>query len=117
MRMASMVGIEASKTLIRPFAQRHPIGLVAIALLVGGALVWAKPWRGYLKPALLAGLLPQLLSKTMALVPMESWMSILATLTQGPAPQAQAETSAAEDPVAVQASPVDHAAIDPAVLH
>ncbi len=82
LHVAGVVAADAVKTLIRPIAQRHPIALVAGALVLGGLLVWTKPWRGILKPALLAGLLPQLLTKVMAVVPLESWLAVMASFTQ-----------------------------------
>lgn len=91
LHVAGVVAADAAKTLIGPVAQRHPIALVAGALLLGGVLVWAKPWRGILKPALLAGLLPQLLSKAMAVVPVESWLAVLSSLTRQAAPAATPE--------------------------
>ncbi|MBC7992855.1 MAG: hypothetical protein H7Z15_06390 [Rhizobacter sp.] len=90
MHVAGVVAADAANTLIRPVAQRHPIALVFGALVLGGLVVWAKPWRGFLKPALLVGLLPQLLSKAMAAVPLESWLTMLSSLTQKkdqPAPE------------------------------
>lgn len=39
---------------INPVAQRNPVGLVAGAFLLGGLLVWARPWRVSIGPALLA---------------------------------------------------------------
>lgn len=91
LHVAGVVAADAAKTLIGPVAQRHPIALVAGALLLGAVLVWAKPWRGILKPALLAGLLPQLLSKAMAVVPIESWLAVLSSLTRQAAPAAAPE--------------------------
>ncbi len=102
LHVAGVVAADAAKTLIRPIAQRHPIALLAGALLLGGVLVWAKPWRGILKPALLAGLLPQLLSKAMAVVPVESWLAVLSALTRQAAPAAAPETSPAPDATAAQ---------------
>ncbi|MEO8155490.1 MAG: hypothetical protein ABI605_20675 [Rhizobacter sp.] len=82
MRLATLVATDAAKTLVRPLAQRNPLGLVLGALVVGGVLAWVKPWRGIIKPALFAGLLPQIISRAMAQVPVESWMSVLMTLAQ-----------------------------------
>jgi hypothetical protein len=84
MRVAGMVALDASKTLLRPLIQRNPVGLVLGAVVVGGLIAWAKPWRGVLKPALFAGLLPQLISKALANVPTESWMAVLTALAQQP---------------------------------
>jgi len=77
-----MVAVDASTALVRPWAQRHPIGLVMGALLVGGALAWSRPWRWLLTPALLAGLVPQMFSRFMAAVPSQAWVSVLASLMQ-----------------------------------
>lgn len=104
LHVAGVVAADAAKTLIGPVAQRHPIALVAGALLLGAVLVWAKPWRGILKPALLAGLLPQLLSKAMAVVPIESWLAVLSSLTRQAAPAAAPEPNPKPDtPQAPQA--------------
>ena len=91
LHVAGVMTADAAKTLIGPVAQRHPIALVAGALVLGGLVVWAKPWRGILKPALLAGLLPQLLSKAVAVVPVESWLAVLSSLTREAAPAAAPE--------------------------
>ncbi|MHB8948125.1 MAG: hypothetical protein ACYC4S_03555 [Rhodoferax sp.] len=76
-RVASVLAGETVKTVVQPLAQRHPIGLVVGALLLGGALAWARPWRLLFTSSLLAGLLPQLLSKTVAQIPIQSWMMVL----------------------------------------
>ncbi len=82
LRLAGMVAADATAAAVRPMAQRNPLGLVLAALLVGGALAWSRPWRWLLTPALVAGLVPQLFSKLMALVPLQSWIAVLASLTQ-----------------------------------
>lgn len=78
LRIASMLAADAVKAV----AQRHPLGLVLGALLLGGLLGWSRPWRRILTPALFAGLLPQLLSKAMSHVPTQSWMAVLTSLAQ-----------------------------------
>ncbi len=96
LHVAGTVASDAVNTLIRPFARRHPIALVAGALVLGGLLVWAKPWRGILKPALLVGLLPQLLTKLIAVVPLESWLAVLASFTQKKSEQPPPSTAKTE---------------------
>lgn len=61
LHVATMVAADAAKAVVRPVARRHPWGLVLGAALVGGLIVWGRPWRWGFKPALFAGLLPQLL--------------------------------------------------------
>lgn len=82
LRVASMLTADAVKSLAQTTAQRHPLGLVAGGLVLGGLLAWGRPWRLLLTPALLAGLMPQLLSKALSLVPPGSWMVVLASLAQ-----------------------------------
>lgn len=60
LRLAAIVATSAASAAIQPIAQRHPLGLVAGAAVLGGLIVWCRPWR-WSRPALLAGLLPQLL--------------------------------------------------------
>jgi hypothetical protein len=98
MRLASMVGSEAARTLIQPMAKRHPLALVAGAMVLGAAVVWAKPWRWGLKPALFTGLLSQLASKALAQVPVASWLAMLSELTPRPRPDAPVGASTANPP-------------------
>lgn len=78
----TLVG-DALQAVVRPMARRHPLGLVVGALLVGGLLVSGRAWRWILTPTLLAGLVPQLLTKAVALVPAQSWLAVLDALARG----------------------------------
>lgn len=80
LHFAGTLAANTASGMMRPMARRSPYRLVFAALAVGGLLYWVKPWRGLLKPALLAGLLPHLVSRAVAHVPMESWMSTLMTM-------------------------------------
>ena len=71
----------AARASMQPLAQRNPVGLVLLAAVLGAALVWSRPWRWLLKPALFAGLVPQIASKLVRHVPMESWMGFFSTVT------------------------------------
>ena len=82
LRIASLVASDAANAVVRPLARSNPIGLMLGALLLGGLFAWSRPWRWILTPALFAGLLPQIVSKAMASVPAQSWMAVLASLTQ-----------------------------------
>ncbi len=84
LRVPAMVGAEAVAAVARPMAQRNPLGLVTAAFLFGVVLAWRRPWRWIIKPALFAGLMPQLVSKVFGPLPRLSWMSLLASLAQQP---------------------------------
>ena len=91
LRLASVVAADATAAVVRPIAQRNPLGLVVAALLLGGALAWTRPWRWLLKPvslAGLAGLAPPLVSRIIAGLPTQSWLALLTLLTQ-PKPERQ----------------------------
>ena len=82
LRVACMVAADATKSVLQPMAQKNPLALVLGALVLGGLLAWSRPWRWLIKPALFAGLLPQLVSKALAHVPSRSWLSVLTSLMQ-----------------------------------
>lgn len=114
-RVAGTVAADAVKAGLQPVAQRHPIALVLGAVVVGGLIVWARPWRGILRPALLAGLLPQLMSKAMEHLPVESWLAVLSSLAKQPAATKAGSAATASSP---QAAPAQDAGKPPqAPLH
>jgi len=78
MRAAVHVASEAGNAVAKPIAQHNPLALVAIAAVFGAVLAWSRPWRWALKPALFAGLLPQLVSRVVANLPLESWLAVFA---------------------------------------
>jgi hypothetical protein len=104
-RLASLLGKEAVMTVFRPLARNNPVGLVVGAVAFGAVIVWLKPWRGLLKPALFAGLLPHLLSKAVMHVPTESWLAVLTSLAQTPGPQARPATAAGAVPAGAAGTP------------
>lgn len=61
LRAVATVAAGAATVAIKPLAARHPWELVAGALVLGGLLAWARPWRWSLTPVLFAGVFPQLL--------------------------------------------------------
>lgn len=69
LRLVSEVTIDAARAVVQPVAQRHPVVLVAGAAAVGALLVWSQPWRWLLTPALLAGLLPKVISHALKSAP------------------------------------------------
>ena len=72
LRIGFVVASSAAKALARPIAQRNPLGLVLGTFLLGGLVMWSRPWRWLLKPALFAGLLPQLVNKVLARLPSQA---------------------------------------------
>jgi len=84
LRVAGMAGADVAQTIVQPMARRNPLTLVLGAFLLGGLLVWGRPWRWIVRPALFAGLLPPLVYKTMARVPVEFWFSVMASLARQP---------------------------------
>jgi hypothetical protein len=83
LRLASMVAGDAARAVVQPMAQKNPIGLALGALGVGAVIAWSRPWRWIAKPALLAGLFPQVLTKVIAHAPSSSWVSVLMSLADG----------------------------------
>jgi hypothetical protein len=61
LRATTLVAVDAAQAVVQPLARSHPLTLVAGAFVVGALLAWRRPWGWILKPALFAGLLPQLL--------------------------------------------------------
>jgi len=95
LRIVAMAGADAAKVIVNPMAQRNPVGLILGAFLVGGLLVWSRPWRWIVKPPLFAGLLPQLVHKAITHVPVQSWVAVLMSLVG----EERAPSSTSEGPV------------------
>ncbi len=100
MRLAVLVASDAAKSMVKPVARSNPLGLVFGALAVGAVLVWARPWRGLLRPALFAGIVPQLISRALSQVPVESWMSAALTVFREKGSPAATQKAAAAKPEA-----------------
>ena len=65
LRASLTLAADAAQVLLKPIAQHHPLGLVMGAAAAGALLVLTKPWHWIAKPALLVGLLPQLVTQVM----------------------------------------------------
>jgi hypothetical protein len=66
-RVGSEAALGVADALLRPVAQRHPLRLVAGAVLVGGLLAWSRPWRWAARPGgLVTGLCRQLVHEAVA---------------------------------------------------
>ena len=94
---------DVAKTVLQPVAQRNPLGLMTGAFAIGGLLAWGRPWRHILTPALLVGLLPQILSRAASNIPAQSWIAVLTTLAQSQRrPDAASVTATPDQPVCSQ---------------
>lgn len=94
LRVVAMVGQEAGNAAMKPTAQRHPLLLAVGAFILGAALVRLKPWRWGLNKVLLAGLLPQLISKVVSELPISSWVDMVSHLIRERQPRTDANDSA-----------------------
>lgn len=74
---------EATNAVAKPIARRNPLALVVVAGLLGAVLAWSRPWRWAIKPALFAGLLPQLVTRVVAHLPLESWLAVFGSTLSG----------------------------------
>jgi hypothetical protein len=62
LRVAQVAARRALETL----AERHPLPLVGMAIAAGGLLIWIRPWRGLLRPALITGIAARLIGRVPA---------------------------------------------------
>jgi hypothetical protein len=69
LRVTLTVAAEAAAAVLKPIAQRNPVGLVAGAALAGGLFVLIRPWRWISTKALLTGMLPQLIAEAIKHMP------------------------------------------------
>ncbi len=53
-RLAAVTLQDTANAAVLPTAQRHPLGLVAGAFVVGGLLAWSRPWRWFPLKAVLS---------------------------------------------------------------
>lgn len=96
-RPATRVAGEAVRAAVQPVARHHPWLLVLASFLGGALLIRARPWTLIFRSAIFAGLLPQLATRALTRMPLDSWLAMLnASLSRGPAPA----TAAAAGPIA-----------------
>lgn len=84
LRPVAQVANEASNAVARPVAQRNPLLLVLAAGIVGAGLAWTRPWRWIFRSALFAGFVPQLASRIVSSLPIESWASMVGATMSKP---------------------------------
>lgn len=83
MRPLVQVASEATNAVVKPIAQHNPVALVVAAGLLGVVFAWSRPWRWALKPAMFAGLMPQLVSRVISNLPLESWLAVFTSTLSG----------------------------------
>ena len=81
LRTAGLLAVEASRKVTTSMAAHHPLALVFGAALVGALLAFSRPWRWIASPALVAGLLPSLASRTVRELPVETWLKVLSAVS------------------------------------
>jgi hypothetical protein len=69
LRVVLTLASETATAVLQPVAQRQPYGLVAGAAAVGAVLVLVRPWRWNCTLALLAEVLPKLVSVAVSTAP------------------------------------------------
>ncbi len=73
---------QALDGLVRPVAQRRPALLVLGAVALGGVLGWSRRWPRVFTPALAAVVLPPLLSGVVGGVPVQTWLTLIASVLE-----------------------------------
>jgi|GEM_PF-688494 len=73
---------------VAPLTRKHPITVLASAFVIGGAIVWLKPWRFLGKEALFAGLFSQIITRAITQMPWESMLGAFTSFAQAHTPEA-----------------------------
>ena len=63
---SATLAFKASRIAIVPLVRRHPAAVLGGAAVVGAVIIWARPWRWLLRPALVAGVASQLAARAIA---------------------------------------------------
>jgi hypothetical protein len=82
--MAARMVERAGNDALRDTAERHPIALVGVAVAGGALIAWARPWRGVLSSALVAGLASQFGARLVSQIPIASVIEAIQGLAQAP---------------------------------
>lgn len=71
---SALLANDLARTVLQPVAQHHPWRLVCVSAVVGGVMVSTRPWRWLPRPALLIGLVPQLLAQALTSPGVRGWL-------------------------------------------
>lgn len=72
LRPTASIAAEATKAAIGPVARLHPIALVSASAVAGALLFKTRPWRWLLRSAIFAGLVPQMISRALSNMSLDS---------------------------------------------
>jgi hypothetical protein len=107
LHVAGELAEQASRRYIGPFAKKNPLAIIVGGVAIGALLTFSRPWRWLLRPALFAGLLPQLASQALKRLPLDTWLKVLSSLTaRRSAAKATAAAATAATAATAQASPL-----------
>lgn len=109
LRVVASVFASSTATAAKPMTQTRPWSVLLMAVAIGGLLAWTRPWRfAWLRRAVYAGVLPQLVSTVMSRLPTEGWLDIVNSLLRRPG----AATSASQTttPTTADAGPTERPA-------
>ena len=85
LRVVASVFASSTATAAKPMTQTRPWSVLLMAVAIGGLLAWTRPWRfAWLRRAVYAGVLPQLVSTVMSRLPTEGWLDIVNSLLRRP---------------------------------
>jgi len=82
-RPFGLAGVLAARTadaVVSPVVQRHPLGMTLGAALVGGLLVWSRPWQWTLGSAVVAGWLPRLFAHRRTPTGGNAWLPLVSAI-------------------------------------
>lgn len=88
LRPAAMLSEGVVRDAVAPLTRKHPITVLASAFIVGGAIIWLKPWRFLGKSALFAGLFSQIVSRAITQMPWESMLGAFTSFAHAHTPDA-----------------------------
>jgi hypothetical protein len=81
---------------LSPIAKRHPLALIAGAVMFGSVFAWSRPWRWVFKPSSMGLWGPALMSNVMASNAFQSWLVTALSKVTPPNPAQTAPVPSAD---------------------